>query len=667
MIIKRLVLQNFKSFKERTEIDLDLSQAADGKRVVLIGGMNGGGKTTVLEAVNFCLYGARNEEIYERINRSNLRAGNGNVMLELCLENDDGREVVVRRNWQSNGRPRFDARDLKETLSVTVDGERRGSESLEDFIDQTIPRGISQFFFFDGEKIRYMASDVDTEGKLKSAMESVLGIEIVRRLHDDLKFLYSEDKRKDQGISNQDVKLKAAELEKFTFEVEKLRKDKAEAIEELKELENDKSKKDAEFNKYFGFPPELSEKKKEFQRQLDRAELELENISKDVKAICGDTLPYVLLADLFPSLKQQLELEKTLKKTAALQEVSEQLAEHLMKILFEPKCIACNREVPHPMHSGLKARIGVGVSKVIHKDKATSDGKAVMGLSEAQELELANLIRQIEKDAGRNLQPLIERREKLERQQGELKRKLGELTVSPADKKRFDALNQERENIVQNIGRKKQEIRSLDVEISKAEAAKSSTEREYRDVLSQFDDVKENSAYLKLCQSASKAVDEYIEELRKTKVAELASNVFEMYRSLATHGDMTQEIRIDPDTFQVSLVDKKGHIIPKETLAEGQKEIFAISLLWGLGATMDYELPIIIDTPLARLDSEHRENIVKEYFPKAGVQVIILSTDTEIDKEYFEILTPCVSKSMRLVFDKAREATRVETGYFWRK
>jgi hypothetical protein len=99
----------------------------------------------------------------------------------------------------------------------------------------------------------------------------------------------------------------------------------------------------------------------------------------------------VLLADVFPDLKRQVETEKGLKRTAALKEVSEQLAEYLMKNLFDPKCVACGKEVPHAMHAGLKARISAGVSKVIHKDQIAGDGKVVLGLSEAQELELGNL------------------------------------------------------------------------------------------------------------------------------------------------------------------------------------------------------------------------------------------------------------------------------------
>jgi hypothetical protein len=118
MIFKRLTLQNFKSFKDRQAINLDLGHTADGKKVLLIGGMNGGGKTTLLEAVNYCLYGARNEQIFDRINRQNLHSGNANVHLELCFETDDCREVVIQRTWQPNDLSKLPA--LKELVAYLI-------------------------------------------------------------------------------------------------------------------------------------------------------------------------------------------------------------------------------------------------------------------------------------------------------------------------------------------------------------------------------------------------------------------------------------------------------------------------------------------------------------------------------------------------------------------
>ena len=77
-------------------------------------------------------------------------------------------------------------------------------------------------------------------------------------------------------------------------------------------------------------------------------------------------------------------------------------------------------------------------------------------------------------------------------------------------------------------------------------------------------------------------------------------------------------------------------------------------------------LPLVIDTPLGRLDSKHRERLVKEYFPRAAHQVVVLSTDTEVDQRFYEDLAPHLSHSYHLQFDEETGSTKVEEGYFWR-
>ena len=103
----------------------------------------------------------------------------------------------------------------------------------------------------------------------------------------------------------------------------------------------------------------------------------------------------------------------------------------------------------------------------------------------------------------------------------------------------------------------------------------------------------------------------------------------------------------------------------KSSLSAGEKEVFAVSLLWGLAQTSQLKLPIIIDTPLSRLDSTHRDNIVNNYFPNAGEQVVILSTDTEIDTNYYRSLKPHLSGAGCLDFDQRQELTTFRSGYFW--
>jgi DNA sulfur modification protein DndD len=90
-----------------------------------------------------------------------------------------------------------------------------------------------------------------------------------------------------------------------------------------------------------------------------------------------------------------------------------------------------------------------------------------------------------------------------------------------------------------------------------------------------------------------------------------------------------------------------------------------VALLWGLARSTSRPLPAVIDTPMARLDSAHRTHLVERYFPAASHQVVVLSTDTEVDAAYFETLRPHLARAYHLRYDEAERATAVEEGYFW--
>ena len=122
---------------------------------------------------------------------------------------------------------------------------------------------------------------------------------------------------------------------------------------------------------------------------------------------------------------------------------------------------------------------------------------------------------------------------------------------------------------------------------------------------------------------------------------------------------------IDPETFEITLLDVNNRRVPIDRLSSGERQIFAIAFLWGLTRTSGKRLPVIIDTPLGRLDNEHRENLVKNYFPNVSHQVIILSTDVEIDNKLFNMLKGYVSHSYQLIYDENCMCTRIYKGYFW--
>ena len=107
---------------------------------------------------------------------------------------------------------------------------------------------------------------------------------------------------------------------------------------------------------------------------------------------------------------------------------------------------------------------------------------------------------------------------------------------------------------------------------------------------------------------------------------------------------LLSSVRIDPDTFDIALVGAEGVEIPKEALSAGERQIFAISMLWALGKTSGRDLPMIIDTPLSRLDRAHRKSLMRDYVPEASRQIILLCTDSELTPDLDKLISPFVAR-----------------------
>jgi DNA sulfur modification protein DndD len=121
---------------------------------------------------------------------------------------------------------------------------------------------------------------------------------------------------------------------------------------------------------------------------------------------------------------------------------------------------------------------------------------------------------------------------------------------------------------------------------------------------------------------------------------------------------------VHQEDLSIEIYDSNGKKISKKSLSSGERQIFAISILWALKKISNRPIPVIIDTPLSRLDSDHRKSIIQNFFPMVSHQTIILSTDTEVNKGYFRELSEHVSQTYHLRYDKKERSTIVEKGYF---
>jgi DNA sulfur modification protein DndD len=148
-------------------------------------------------------------------------------------------------------------------------------------------------------------------------------------------------------------------------------------------------------------------------------------------------------------------------------------------------------------------------------------------------------------------------------------------------------------------------------------------------------------------------------------VDRIAGFVMEALQQLLRKELLITDLHIDPESYAVDLRGQGDEELLASQLSAGERQLLAIALLWGLARAGGQPLPVIIDTPLGRLDGSHRNRLIERYFPQASHQVILLSTDQEIDEDAWSKLQRSTGHAYRLEFDESTAGTNIRPGYFW--
>ena len=162
---------------------------------------------------------------------------------------------------------------------------------------------------------------------------------------------------------------------------------------------------------------------------------------------------------------------------------------------------------------------------------------------------------------------------------------------------------------------------------------------------------------------ALRIIEKYQVELQKRKTDILAETITICYKKLANKKNLIHRIEMEPNTLNIKYLSEEGKEVTQDSLSAGEQQLMVISILWALAICSKKKLPVIIDTPLSRLDSLHRTALINTYFPNAGEQTIILSTDSEIDSTYYELMKENVGDEFTLKYDELTKSTSIEEGY----
>ena len=152
---------------------------------------------------------------------------------------------------------------------------------------------------------------------------------------------------------------------------------------------------------------------------------------------------------------------------------------------------------------------------------------------------------------------------------------------------------------------------------------------------------------LRFCRTVVRALNEVTEALRREMRGNIEKLINDRIRLLLTDHPLIDKITLD-ESYTMFFLDGAGRHIGRSSLSSGMKQLAATALLWAMKDSAGYDMPVVIDTPLARIDRSNQTNLLCNYYPKLSHQVIVLPTDAEIDRTKLEMLRPNIWKEFKL-------------------
>jgi DNA sulfur modification protein DndD len=663
MILEHLTLHNFGLY--RGEQVFDLTPARRGGRslpIVLFGGINGGGKTTLFDAIQLALYGPRarcskratlsyEDFLRQSVHHGVPEADGAGVALSFRYATDgQDHRYEVRRSWAV-----VDGR-FRETLTVYQDGlySTSLSGSWPQLVEELIPLEISQLFFFDGEKIRALAEDSSSSAALGAAVKSLLGLDLVERLIADATVLQAR-LAKQAGTPEQRAQVEELErqYEEARREQEALNAERAALQNRLERAAEEQRQAEGAFAAGGG---KHWEARQDHQKRLAEVTTIVGEAEARLLELAAGDLPLAMVPDLLDAAEQQAGRERQAAEAEILQRVLAERDNGLLLVLRAAQAPPALLRLVHDHLSG--DREARQPAERVPPRLGLSEGAQAL-LHRLREQRLGELVA----EAGR----LLERRSEAGREREDLERALA---ITPADAdiarvaERFKVATREVERLAERA-------RQLEAAVEARKAAANDCKQKLGRLLQgRMADEFRQEDYRRMVHLAGRtrdAMQEFLRRATERKIDRLATLITESFRFLLHKQTLVERVLIDPATFAITLYDGAGQALPKQRLSEGEKQIFAVAVLWGLARAAARPLPAVIDTPMARLDAAHRQHLVERYFPNASHQVLLFSTDTEVDRHYYQALQPAIARAYHLSYDERARATVGEEGYFWKE
>jgi DNA sulfur modification protein DndD len=647
MILDKLSLHNFAIYKGEQEFDLN--PVSKTKPIILIGAMNGSGKTTFLQSIDFLLYG-KNSNTFKSQNLSYEGYLEKNIHKD---HKDEGASISLNfrkqtrvRMWKKNGEK------IKENLFVYVNDNLDDliTKDWDNFIEQILPAKVAQLFFFDGEKIEQLADLDQSKEVLRKAIDSLLGLEIVTRLNLDL----DEFAKKSAVLSKDDKDLKTInELENqvnlINQDIKKLEEKKIKLEDVSTKIKFEISSLDQELERS-GLS--FFEKKKQIELALENKNKENEELKNQLINIASEEGPLLIVRKEIKEIEEKLLNNINQNKKDLASEEKNNLIKDI-KLFVEKDCND---------HNFREKLFNFLLSKQTKTFSLNEDFSKINGLNFENLKDIQNkILPDLDKKINFNLNQLKENIIDIERLEIEFKKIPAEDKIKPIINKQ-ESLKIE---VIQILGAIKQINEQIEQKNSEKRPKEFQLKKLYQIQSDKKTELLDSERFVVFSEKTQIIMDEFKKRVLEHHILKLENFIKECFNFLIRKKEFLEKVKIDINNFELLLFDKKNRNIETSTLSAGERQLLAVAILWALAKASNKLSPTIIDTPLGRLDSKHRLNLVEKYFPNASHQVILLSTDEEINKNYLNIMKDSVSKSYLINFDPKLNGSVVEKGYFF--
>ncbi|MDF7798516.1 DNA sulfur modification protein DndD [Pontiellaceae bacterium B1224] len=656
MIFLQLTLQNFGQYRGFHEVQMGTTKT---KPILLIGGHNGGGKTTILDAMQLCLYGKRSNcygrserrwDTYLRswINRDSDPKQETRIKLHFRHPHE-GRETDFRIefSWRSTGKSISERKEvyINDTLHNQI------TETWDKFIDSILPARLSTLFFFDGEQIENLVRPETAKIFLESAVSELLGIGTLDQLHRDLttlnrnkslqnKSAVETQKLRDAEVSYEETQKQVCHTEDHLVILRKHHKGLTKQLEVLE------SEYESKGGKLLDDQTSNEKIKEELERQIETLNRQI------IKEESGE-LPLHLVKGQLKEIKAQTVKEAEAKDCAQQQQQIERMHGKYLRAAQK---------------TGASEEVLTALSSLADKEKIRLGNRAE---STSVYLNLNPSTVSLLKATLKTLPSAEKHCRNLKKQRSDIDQRIKKLEAkldATPEKGALNTLLKKRRELTKELSKSELEIITkeelLEQLRAKAGQQKDRVVRLLGDSATEKAQYEDDERTVFYSLKAQEYLKEFRTQLLNKHLGKLEIYILESFQHLIKKQSLVHRLRINPSTFSIELTNNERKIIPAEKLSAGERQLLAIAVFWGLQKASSRPIPVMIDTPMGRLDSSHRENLVKRYFPFAAHQLVLLSTDEEIVGDYYKKISTHTHHELTIAFDEEKATTHIKEGYF---